>query len=142
MTLTISEVIMRSAIISHLRFTTSASVSHFSALLHGTFNRNPTTITVVLYCTTSLEDICSSSARTYEEHKSEQTNSLFHVRFHSAQQEHVRRRAVQEVCTNASRTRILSLAHLAIGPTFVVLRGQYGWFLLELHTHLEPSTEM
>lgn len=48
MALTISEVIMRSAIISHLCFTTISSVSHFSALLHGTFNKNLTTISIIL----------------------------------------------------------------------------------------------
>jgi len=70
MALTIPAVIMRSTIISYLCFTTFSSVSHFLALLHGTFNRNLTTITIVLYGTTSLEDIYGSSTRAYEEHKS------------------------------------------------------------------------
>lgn len=48
MALTNSEVIMRSAIVPHLCFTAFSSVSHFSALLHGTFNRNLTTITIAL----------------------------------------------------------------------------------------------
>ena len=77
MALTVSKVIMRSAIISHLCFTTFSSVSHFLSLLHSTFNRNLTTMTTVLYCTISLGHMDDSSARTCEEQKSQQTDSLY-----------------------------------------------------------------
>lgn len=74
-----------------------------------------------------------SSSSSCEEQKSQQLDRIFVMADFAVHSKNIR-----ELYTNCR----VSLTQGATWPIFAILRSQYEWFLLEVHTHLEPSTHM